>query len=231
MERDGPATPHSRRSIWLSIAATGLLGHVLSSHARAAEAPPGTGTVPGWSFAAAEFAGVARSNEAVTSGVPLPRQADVRSVGQDHDALLRAVLERTTNSVDQLGLAGIQTCGLFPRYWGNPRDGYDELTNADADPTPHESWDYVYWGATWTDYHNTSALAGACVLRSGQLAWLEEIAGPAARRMLHTQIIHGAPDDGYFYVGQAPCGYGGYRAEFNSSHAFFRLRRALPEPF
>lgn len=138
-----------------------------------------------------------------------------------YDTLIPTILNRTTNLVDQLGLYGVQTHGLFPRYWGNPAQAYDELTNSVADPTPSEPWDDVYWGATWTDYHNTSALATYWAMRSGTAYWLDEIGAPAAWRMLHTQIIHGAPDDDYFYIGQAPCGYGGYRADFNSSHAYF----------
>lgn len=39
--------------------------------------------------------------------------------------------------------------------------------------------------------------------------------------MLHMQILQCAPDDLYFYCGQAPTGYGGYRAEFNSSHQYW----------
>ena len=29
------------------------------------------------------------------------------------------------------------------------------------------------------------------------------------------------PDDKWFYCGQAPTGYNAYRADFNSSHAYF----------
>jgi hypothetical protein len=140
---------------------------------------------------------------------------------QDYDRLVRTTLTRTLEQNDQLGLSGLQTYGLFPRYWGSPEEGYDEVDHPEADPTPAEDWDDAYWGATWTDYHNTSALATYWAMRSGDCHWLDEIAWPAAWRMLHTQIIHGAPDDSNFYIGQAPCGYGGYRADFNSSHAYF----------
>ncbi len=146
---------------------------------------------------------------------------DLAPEWQGYDLLLPTLLDRTTNLVQQLGLPGLQTYGLFPRYWGNPAEAYDELTNNAADPTPNESWDDLYWGATWTDYHNTSAIADFWAMRSGNCKWLDEVAAPAARRMLHTQIIHGAPEDSYFYIGQSPCGYGGYRADFNSSHAYF----------
>jgi hypothetical protein len=138
---------------------------------------------------------------------------------ESYDRLIPTVLARTTNLVADLGLAGLQTYGLFPRYWGGS-DGYNEFTNPD-DPTPDEAWDDTYWGATWTDYHNTSAVATYWAMRSGETWWLDVIAAPAAWRMLHTQIIHGAPEDDYFYLGQAPTGYGGYRADFNSSHAYF----------
>jgi hypothetical protein len=148
---------------------------------------------------------------------------DLAPSWREYDTLVPTVLSRTTNLVFQLGLSGLQTYGLFPRYWGNPMTGFDELTNSvpENDPTPAESWDDVYWGATWTDYHDTSTLAAFWAMRSGQSAWLDEITHPAALRMLHTQIIHGAPEDDYFYIGQSPTGYGGYRADFNSSHAYF----------
>ncbi len=58
-------------------------------------------------------------------------------------------------------------------------------------------------------------------MRSGEVEWLDEIARPAALRQLYTQIFQCSPDDDYFYCGQAPAGYGGYRADFNSSHAYF----------
>jgi hypothetical protein len=138
---------------------------------------------------------------------------------ESYDTLVRTVLTRTTNLVATLGLTGLQTYGLFPRYWGEP-GGYNEIAT-DPDPTPDQPWDDTYWGATWTDYHNTSALATYWAMRSGETFWLDEVSTPAAWRMLHTQIVHGAPDDPYFYIGQAPTGYGGYRADFNSSHAYF----------
>lgn len=140
---------------------------------------------------------------------------------QSYQTLLPAVLSRTTNLIHQFGLSGLQTYGLFTRYWGNPAEGFDELTNSAADPTPNETWDDIYWGANWTDYHNTAAAPVYWAMRSGEVSWLDEIATPAALRMLHTQIIHGAPPDPYFYIGQSPCGYGGYRSDFNSSHGYF----------
>jgi hypothetical protein len=58
-------------------------------------------------------------------------------------------------------------------------------------------------------------------MRSGDVGLLDEIAFPGALRSLHTQVFRCGPDDGNFYCGQAPAGYGGYRADFNSSHAYF----------
>jgi hypothetical protein len=39
--------------------------------------------------------------------------------------------------------------------------------------------------------------------------------------MLHTQILQCSPTDEDFYCAQAPAGYGGFRENFNSSHAYF----------
>jgi hypothetical protein len=160
----------------------------------------------------ASWFGFAKATEEIPVGPLAARWAG-------YDRLVQTVLTRTTNLTAVLGLTGLQTHGLFPRYWGEP-GGYNEIANT-PDPTPEEGWDDTYWGATWTDYHNTSALATCWAMRSGETGWLDEIGAPAAWRMLHTQIIHGAPEDTYFYVGQSPTGYGGYRADFNSSHAYF----------
>ncbi|MFH1436943.1 MAG: hypothetical protein ABIJ56_14640 [Pseudomonadota bacterium] len=137
-----------------------------------------------------------------------------------YDELVPAVLESTLDQVDVKGLNGIMTFGHYPRYWGTDLYG-DELDCDGLDPTPGESWDDLYWCATWADYHNTVSTAVKWAMRSGQVEWLDEIAFPGALRMLHTQIMQCGPDDDYFYCGMAPAGYGGYRTDFNSSHGYF----------
>jgi len=138
----------------------------------------------------------------------------------DYDTLVASVLSSTLQKVDEKGLAGLMTFGVYPRYWGTPLYG-DELDCDGNDPTPGETWDNTYWCATWTDYHNTIATAPIWAMRSGQVEWLDEIAFPGALRTLHTQIMQCAPDDDWFFCGQAPAGYGGYRQDFNGSHAYF----------
>lgn len=138
-----------------------------------------------------------------------------------YDPLVQGVLSTTLAQVDSKGLAGLMTFGEYPRIWGDPIYS-DELDCASGeDPTPADSSDNLYWCATWTDYHNTILTAPIRVMRSNQTALLDEIAFPGALRMLHTQIMQCAPGDSFFYCGQAPAGYGGYRADFNSSHAYF----------
>ena len=138
----------------------------------------------------------------------------------DYDRLVSTVLERTLLKIDEKGLGGLMTFGVYPRYWGGTILG-DELDCGGDDPTPAETWDDLYWCATWTDYHNTIATAPIWAMRTGEVAWLDELAFPGALRTLHTQIMQCADGDGYFYCGQAPAGYGGYRLDFNSSHAYF----------
>ena len=58
-------------------------------------------------------------------------------------------------------------------------------------------------------------------MRSGEVDWLDELAFPGALRTLNTQIMQCGPDEKWFYCGQAPTGYDAYRADFNSSHAYF----------
>jgi hypothetical protein len=137
---------------------------------------------------------------------------------QGYDTLVSQVLDRTLTQIDAKGLPGLMTFGLYPREWGLWND---EIDCAGNDPTPAEAWDDKYWCASWTDYHNAAATPVIRALRTGEVSWLDELAVPAALRMLHTQVMQCAPGDTWFYCGQAPAGYGGYRADFNSSHAYF----------
>jgi hypothetical protein len=143
---------------------------------------------------------------------PLPRPLS------GYDTLVKGVLEATVQHVDEEGIAGLITFGVYPRYWGRWKS--PELV-CKHDPTPGEPWDDAFWCGTWTDYHNTLATAPLWAMRSGEVSWLDEVGFPGALRTLHTQIMQCAPDDPWFYCGQAPAGYGAYRADFNSSHAYF----------
>ncbi len=138
----------------------------------------------------------------------------------DYDSLVAGVLERTREGIDRAGLTGLATFGSYPRLWGNALYA-DELDCGGGDPTPAETWDDAYWCGVWTDYHGTTATAVVRALRTGEVEWLDEIAFPGALRMLHTQVFQCAPGDPTFYCGQAPAGYGGFRADFNSSHQYF----------
>jgi|GEM_PF-4521958 len=160
---------------------------------------------------AAWFASSNALDEFPSAGLP----AAVSGYG----TLVPEVLDQTLQGIDQRGLAGLMTFGLYPRFWGYPL--YSDELDCGDDPTPAESWDNTYWCATWTDYHNTVAAAPTWAMRTGEVEWLDELAFPGALRMLHTQIMQCAPGDTYFYCGQSPAGYGGYRSDFNSSHAYF----------
>jgi hypothetical protein len=135
-----------------------------------------------------------------------------------YDDLIPAVLAKTVERIDAEGTAGLMTFGVFPRYWG--RWNSSEI-NCKRDPTPDDKWDDKFWCGTWTDYHDTLATVPTWVMRTGDVEWLDEMAFPGALRTLHTQIMQCAPGDRWFYCGQAPAGYGAYREDFNSSHAYF----------
>ncbi len=155
---------------------------------------------------------------AASQAVPdLPVGELPRSV-RGYDRIIGGTLDATLQQVDAEGISGLMTYGVFPRYWG--RWGSPELACRN-DPTPNEHWDDIFWCGTWTDYHNTLATAPVWAMRTGEVEWLDELAFPGALRTLHTQIMQCAPGDKWFYCGQAPAGYGGYRADFNSSHAYF----------
>ena len=137
-----------------------------------------------------------------------------------YDTLVPGVLNETLQQIDEKGLSGLMTFGVYPRYWGYFLYA-DEIDCGVDEPTPNESWDNTYWCSTWTDYHNTIATAPIWAMRSRDVDWLDEIAFPGALRMLHTQINQCSPEDQWFYCGQSPAGYQGYRSDFNSSHAYF----------
>lgn len=170
---------------------------------------------------AAWFAGSGAVDE-IPAG-RLPRGLDT------YDQVVPGVLRLTQERIEKDGLAGLMTFGVFPRYWGRwdggeirckekPGKGGKKVKR---DPTPDEPWDDTFWCSTWTDYHNTLATAPLWAMRSGEVEWLDELAVPGALRTLHTQIMQCSPDEPWFYCGQAPAGYAGYREDFNSSHAYF----------
>ncbi len=136
------------------------------------------------------------------------------------DSLVPAVMADTLQKIEARGLSGLMTFGVYPRYWGEDIYG-DELNCGADEPTPAETWDNAYWCGTWTDYHNTVAAVPQWAMRAGSVELLDELAFPGAWRTLHTQIMQCAPGDSYFFCGQSPAGYGGYRSDFNSSHAYF----------
>ena len=140
-----------------------------------------------------------------------------------YDTVISGVLSRTLSKIDQVGINGLMTFGVFPRYWG--LDGEDgEIAcgpNGEGDPTPNEPWDNLFWCSSWTDYHNTMATVPYWAMRTGSVELLDELASPGALRTLHTQTMQCSPTENWFYCGQAPTGYGAYRTDFNSSHAYF----------
>lgn len=135
-----------------------------------------------------------------------------------YDTKVPAVLANTLALAAAKGLHGLATHGVFPRYWGDPL--LSDEVDCGLDPTPANDWDDLYWCGIWADYHNAAATAPKWAFRSGQVRWLDQIASPAAWRMLHTVVLQCHPDDPNFYCGQAPTGYGGYRSDNNGSHAY-----------
>lgn len=134
-----------------------------------------------------------------------------------YDVALRNLLDSTLRWRGLEGLSGLMTWGLFPRYWGEYHVGDGETGSGTG------AWDELYLRTTWTDYWNTSTSAVHAAYRFGEPKWIDEISLPAAERMLHTQILQGAPasEDHWFYLGQAAYGYGLYRSDFNSSHQYW----------
>lgn len=162
-----------------------------------------------------------------TAWVAASRAVDEIPVGplpavlERYDTQLQQLMDVTQSKRRELGLQGLATFGLFPRNWGDPVLSDEVDCGPLTDPTPADDWDDTYWCAFWTDYHNTSANAVYAAWRSGRVENLHELSFPAALRMLYTQIIRCPPGSAFFYCGQAPAGYGGYRLDNNSSHQYF----------
>ncbi|MEA2691688.1 MAG: hypothetical protein QOJ16_1075 [Acidobacteriota bacterium] len=129
------------------------------------------------------------------------------------DDCLRSICDNTMTKMVQEGLQGLMTFGSWPRYWGQWGVGTGE--------TGDGTWDATFLKTNWTDYWCTTKIAVEKALRSGEPEWLDELAFPGAWRMLHTQILQGAPEDTWFYLGQTAYGYGAFRADFNSSHQYW----------
>lgn len=148
---------------------------------------------------------------------PFPWTALQGNLAQ-YDTIMDRLMTNTRNNIHFKGLFGMMTYGLYPRYWADSVRT-DELDC--PDPTPAYDWDNAFWCGSWTDYHNTVAAVPTWVMRSGETHWLDELAFPGAKRMLYTQVMQCSDSDGWFYCGQAPAGYGAYRTDFNSSHAYW----------
>lgn len=134
------------------------------------------------------------------------------------DTLVEGTLQRTTNRFFDKGLSGLMTTGVWPFYWGESWAG--PIGCGEEEPTPQTAADDAYWCASWTDYHNASLVATLAALRQGNPQWFDRIAVQAAKRMLHTVRMQCGPTDTWFYCDQFPAGGGGYRYNFNSSHAY-----------
>jgi hypothetical protein len=145
---------------------------------------------------------------------PLPKEL------ASYDEVVSSLLRGTLDRIEPEGISGLMTFGVYPRYWGR-WESVELQCKGNSDPTPKEGWDDIFWCSTWTDYHNTLATAPIWAMRTGEVEWLDDLAVPGALRTLHTQVMQCGPEEAWFYCGQAPAGYGGYRADFNSSHAYF----------
>jgi len=153
------------------------------------------------------------SSNAVEPFPWLPLQGELAQ----YDTNMQRLMDNTLANLDYKGINGMMTFGLYPRYWTDSVRT-DELDC--NDPTPTYDWDNTFWCGSWTDYHNTVKAVPIWVMRSGDTQLLHELAFPAALRSLYTQAIQCSESDPWFYCGQLPTGYGGYRSDFNSSHAY-----------
>jgi hypothetical protein len=55
-----------------------------------------------------------------------------------YDVAMKNTLVSTLSKVDSIGLAGIMTFGLYPRYWGDS-DGVGEVGSCSSGPNPNNA--------------------------------------------------------------------------------------------
>ena len=207
---DGPAWLANHQGAFATMAVAALPAGVAASELETAVWAPLNRPLRPWP--AADWLARERPIDEVPFG-PLP--ASLRP----YDETIPRVLRATLDAVEREGVDGLMTFGVYPRYWGEHE--FAELDCRGGDPTPDESWDDAFWCGAWTDYHHTVATAAVWAMRTGEMEWLDELSHPGALRTLHTQMMQCGPQDEWFYCGQAPTGYGAYRTDFNSSHAYF----------
>lgn len=132
-----------------------------------------------------------------------------------YEDAMRYTVNNTITKMQAEGFQGLMTWGSVPRYWEEWGFNTGEMGSG------IDGWDGLLRNWSATDYWCTFKLALEWAIRSGDPQWIETLTIPSAVRMLHTQIMQAAPDDSWFYAGQAPAGYAMYRSDFNSSHQYW----------
>jgi hypothetical protein len=125
---------------------------------------------------------------------------------------LTGTTNKTKEKVLEYGLTGFMTYGLLPRAWY--KDNFHEFGDT------LQPFGY-FLGAKFTDYHNCFSNVVRQFAQDPDANLLNDIALPAAKRMLNTQIIQDHSSNSVNTAGWSPIGYGGYRTDYNSSHSYF----------
>ena len=123
---------------------------------------------------------------------------------------METISQNTLNTFTDSGMVGFMTYGLPSRYMTYGPEGGGNKT-----------WDGFFWNGAFTDYHNTMSNSVYLFAMTGNAEWLYNLAFPAARRTLKTQIVQSDAKDSGYFDGWAPAGYGGYRKDPNSCHSYF----------
>jgi hypothetical protein len=153
-------------------------------------------------------------NVAATNALEL---SPMQSIATEFNATMTALVKKSITLRESKGLLGFMTYGGQPRYWGDPAYG-DEI--GISSPTG-QVWDRVYWGSTWTDYHNAAESVTLHAISVLDHESFTKWSVPAALRMLYTQMYQARPGDTSFYSWAAPAGYNGFRSDMNSSHQYW----------
>lgn len=147
-------------------------------------------------------------------GIMIPSGPLDHEVQYQYDKTMSYTVNNTITKMQAEGFQGLMTWGSVPRYWEEWGFNTGEMGSG------VDGWDGLLRNWSATDYWCTFKLALEWAIRSGDPQWVETLTIPGAVRMLHTQIMQAAPDDSWFYAGQAPAGYAMYRSDFNSSHQY-----------
>lgn len=121
------------------------------------------------------------------------------------------------------GLYGLNIYGSFPRTWKSSAGSYDEIASS---VPPEGAWNAYFASTAFTVYHNNLEAVTYHALSTENPTLIRKLTLPGYKRMLYTQGWWCSSGDSKFFCGAWGSGYGRYRLDENSSHAYAGVQYA-----